>query len=120
MFTVQWQAALKLQPRPSSMDSNAPRGISPGTDSTVFTSADQVTMGLTKNSYSSPSAVKYPFSSATHSCKRPWDCMRNFPISASLRKGARIQIGLRSFLLSPNEKNQARMNLHGQPLVDNM
>ena len=42
-----------------------------GVDVGVKTFADQIAGLLTTNSWSSPSSLKYPCSSATHSCNRP-------------------------------------------------
>jgi hypothetical protein len=50
MLTVQWHAALTLQSRPSSIDSKAPRWMSPGAESTLALAADHVTIGWTTNS----------------------------------------------------------------------
>src|SRR3954471_14901517 len=41
---------------------------------------------MPRNSYSSPTALKYPFSSAIHSCSRKCGLMTNLPIDAPSRR----------------------------------
>src|SRR3954449_12592705 len=70
-FTAQWQAHETSEDRPASMSSKAPLRTGAGAVPAELTvAAEPMSNPSTWNSYSNPSAVKNPRSSATHSCSR--------------------------------------------------
>src|SRR4051812_39250286 len=76
-FTAQWQAQETSEERPAAMSSNAPARTKDGASPAGLTEDDPAANPSASNTYSSPSAAKSPFSSATHSCSRTCGWIRN-------------------------------------------